>query len=118
MKPEWGIKRTCQDCGTKFYDMRKPEIVCPKCGAAFSAVVAKPRRAPKAEPKPVPAPKKAAPKKSADDSEIEDDDLELDDVDLDDDDEDDDEVIEDASDLGGDDDVSEVMENIDGEKEA
>lgn len=28
-----GLKHTCFKCGTKFYDMKKPEPVCPKCGA-------------------------------------------------------------------------------------
>jgi len=28
-----GAKHICFKCGTKFYDMRKPEAVCPKCGA-------------------------------------------------------------------------------------
>ncbi|WP_339852442.1 FYDLN acid domain-containing protein, partial [uncultured Nisaea sp.] len=30
-KPEWGIKRTCQSCGARFYDLMKSPIVCPKC---------------------------------------------------------------------------------------
>jgi len=28
-----GAKHVCFKCATKFYDMRKPEVVCPKCGA-------------------------------------------------------------------------------------
>jgi uncharacterized protein (TIGR02300 family) len=28
-----GSKHTCFKCGTKFYDMKKPVAVCPKCGA-------------------------------------------------------------------------------------
>src|ERR1700686_176294 len=28
-----GIKRECFNCGTKFYDLGKPEAICPKCGA-------------------------------------------------------------------------------------
>ena len=28
-----GTKYTCFKCSTKFYDMKKPEPVCPKCGA-------------------------------------------------------------------------------------
>ena len=35
-KPEWGLKRKCQKCGTFFYDMRKKNFVCPKCGAKYS----------------------------------------------------------------------------------
>ena len=28
-KPEWGIKRTCQVCGKKYYDLNKNPIICP-----------------------------------------------------------------------------------------
>jgi uncharacterized protein (TIGR02300 family) len=28
-----GTKYDCFNCGTKFYDLGKPEPVCPKCGA-------------------------------------------------------------------------------------
>ncbi len=28
-KPEWGIKRTCQVCGKKYYDLNKSPIICP-----------------------------------------------------------------------------------------
>jgi uncharacterized protein (TIGR02300 family) len=28
-----GNKHVCFKCATKFYDLRKPEAVCPKCGA-------------------------------------------------------------------------------------
>ncbi len=28
-----GTKHTCFKCGAKFYDMKKPEPICPKCGA-------------------------------------------------------------------------------------
>lgn len=31
-KPEWGVKRTCMQCGEHFYDMKKDPIVCPYCG--------------------------------------------------------------------------------------
>ena len=34
-KPEWGIKRTCQVCGKKFYDLNKSPVICPSCGAEF-----------------------------------------------------------------------------------
>lgn len=29
----WGVKRTCNACGVRFYDLRKNPVVCPKCGA-------------------------------------------------------------------------------------
>ena len=34
-KPEWGKKRICQSCGTKYYDFNKSSIICPACGAIF-----------------------------------------------------------------------------------
>jgi hypothetical protein len=30
---EMGTKFTCFKCSTKFYDMKKPDPICPKCGA-------------------------------------------------------------------------------------
>ena len=45
-KPEWGIKRTCQSCGARFYDLMKSPIVCPKCGTEYDPeAVLKSRRA-------------------------------------------------------------------------
>ncbi|MFZ1413519.1 MAG: TIGR02300 family protein [Defluviicoccus sp.] len=34
-KPEWGMKRTCFDCGAKFYDLRRDPIICPNCSKVF-----------------------------------------------------------------------------------
>jgi uncharacterized protein (TIGR02300 family) len=34
-KPELGGKRQCQNCGTKFFDLNRDPILCPKCGATF-----------------------------------------------------------------------------------
>jgi uncharacterized protein (TIGR02300 family) len=35
-KPEWGTKRTCLKCGTRFYDLTKDEpITCISCGHAW-----------------------------------------------------------------------------------
>jgi hypothetical protein len=31
--PELGKKFTCYSCHTKFYDLGKPDPLCPKCGA-------------------------------------------------------------------------------------
>jgi uncharacterized protein (TIGR02300 family) len=28
-----GSKHTCFKCGTKFYDLKKPVALCPKCGS-------------------------------------------------------------------------------------
>lgn len=40
-----GTKHICWKCGTKFYDLKKPDPACPKCGAD-------PRAAPVAKPPP------------------------------------------------------------------
>lgn len=32
VKASWGTKRTCQNCGARFYDLNKSPIKCPKCG--------------------------------------------------------------------------------------
>lgn len=31
--PELGSKHDCPNCGIKFYDLGKPEPLCPKCGS-------------------------------------------------------------------------------------
>lgn len=30
-----GIKRLCQGCGSKFYDLNRDPIICPMCGALY-----------------------------------------------------------------------------------
>ena len=34
-KAEWGLKRICPSCSTRYYDMKKNPPVCPKCGTVF-----------------------------------------------------------------------------------
>ena len=34
-KPEWGKKRICLACNTKYYDFNKSPIICPSCGIEF-----------------------------------------------------------------------------------
>ena len=36
-KPDLGGKRQCQSCSTKFFDLNRDPIVCPKCGTVFQA---------------------------------------------------------------------------------
>lgn len=36
-KPELGMKRQCQSCGAKFFDLNRSPIVCPKCQTVFHA---------------------------------------------------------------------------------
>ncbi|HUR44116.1 MAG TPA: TIGR02300 family protein [Aestuariivirga sp.] len=58
VKAELGTKRTCPSCGTRFYDLLKNPILCPKCGVSFVAAAILPSKgdfpgAP-AQPKPRP----------------------------------------------------------------
>jgi len=58
-KPEWGIKRICQNCNARFYDMHRQPIICPKCEHVFDPeVLIKKRRGrpPLSEAKPLPVP--------------------------------------------------------------
>ena len=48
-----GTKWSCFKCGAKFYDLNKPEPLCPKCGSDQRL---RPKVAP--TPSPAPAPKK------------------------------------------------------------
>lgn len=123
VKPEWGNKHICGNCAARFYDMKKEPPACPKCGTVQE--ISKKGGRKKAAPKPEEAEKVAdvAPKAELDD-EVEDEDLD-DVLDEDDDEEDDDllldddeddSLIEDASDLGDeDDDLSEAKEHLEKE---
>ena len=51
-KPEWGTKRICPSCGVRFYDLRRTPVTCPKCETVYEAEApAKPRRTAAAEAK-------------------------------------------------------------------
>jgi len=109
-KAEWGTKHICQECGAKFYDMRRTKIICPKCHAVFQIAPPKPKRVQPVSKEPAkeakPAVETAGIKEAvAGDGETdaidELKDAGAEDDDIDDDDED---VIEDTSDLGNDDD--------------
>jgi uncharacterized protein (TIGR02300 family) len=43
-KAELGTKRTCPSCGSRFYDLLKNPIVCPKCGVSFIAATLLPSK--------------------------------------------------------------------------
>lgn len=103
-KPEWGVKRTCQSCAARFYDLKRAPIVCPKCGHKHDAEdFIKTRRSRNAAKTPAPAKKvveKVVP-------------VELEDAieGVPPDDDADDDVIEDTADLGEDaDDIPDVIE--------
>lgn len=35
-KEEWGVKRACPKCATRFYDLQNDPMTCPSCGAEFT----------------------------------------------------------------------------------
>lgn len=115
-KPEWGMKRTCQSCGIRFYDLNRKPIVCPKCGAVNEPDLPfKVRRGSAAAPVPktpvpveVPVLASVAEKEGSELLEVEEAEELVEGE------EDEDELIEDASDLGEDeDDVAEVKDHMD-----
>jgi len=94
IKPEWGTKRTCPKCATRFYDLGKDDpVTCIACGQAW-------------EPEPILKSKQPLPFDAPKPDEIkkDDDDLAGDDVDLDIG-ENEEPSPDDEVDLGGDDDL-------------
>lgn len=51
-KPVKGIKRVCQSCGTRFYDLGRTPIVCPACRTAYQVTQPTSRRGERAAPPP------------------------------------------------------------------
>ena len=92
VKPEWGTKRTCPNCGTRFYDLGEEHpVTCIECGHEWEPEpVLKPKQ-------PIPADGDTKKKDGEADSDLADDDL--DDIDEDDD------SPDNEVDLGGDDDL-------------
>ena len=43
-KPARGIKRVCQSCGTRFYDLGRTPIVCPSCQSVYQVTQPTSRR--------------------------------------------------------------------------
>lgn len=35
-KEEWGVKRVCPSCSTRFYDLQNDPMTCPSCAHEFS----------------------------------------------------------------------------------
>jgi len=101
-----GTKRTCTNCGERFYDLDRDPIVCPACEFAHapSAFV---RIMPV-----IPVPEVKA--KAAVDKDDADDDLEIEDVELDD---DDDDLLPDDDDLEDDSDIADVAVDVDDDEE-
>lgn len=53
-KPELGIKRVCGSCGSKFYDLARSPIVCPKCATVYLVAAVSRTRSEPVAAKPVP----------------------------------------------------------------
>lgn len=98
-KAEWGLKRLCPSCGTRYYDMKKKPPVCPNCDTVFD-----PENLVRSRRGRAGADKKAAEAVAPEDT--------LDDLPIVEDDDADDALIEDAEELGDDemDDVVDVEE--------
>jgi len=92
VKPEWGTKRACPKCGTRFYDLGKDSpITCINCGINWEAdPVLKSK-----QPLPFDAPKPVVEKKVTEDSDL------AEDIEI----AEDEEPADDDTDLGGDDDL-------------
>lgn len=120
-KPEWGTKRICPSCGTRYYDLMHDPVVCPKCATPFDpeAFLRSRRSRPAA-----PVERELEPVSGEDiDADLETDEAEADEADEDevvpseDAEEEDEELIEDASELGeDDDDMAEVIDNVEDEE--
>lgn len=103
-KEEWGVKRLCPSCATRFYDLGRDPMTCPSCGTVFDRESLTSKKAPgRPEKKPQEAP--AASLLDDDDVVLDDDDADVDIEDelLDEDDEDGDVSLDDIADVGGDD---------------
>lgn len=102
-KEEWGVKRLCPHCASRFYDLQNDPMTCPACGSTFTleSMTAAGRN------RVLVADKGAARERDLDVDDIADEDLdeESNDVDIDDDlledDEDDNVSLDDIADVGG-----------------
>lgn len=106
VKPEWGTKRTCPKCSTRFYDLGKDQpVTCISCGVSW-------------DPEPVLKSKQPLPFEEAQPSkqaETADGDLAVVDTDLDIDVDDDGDSPDNDVDLGGDDDLGVAAGDDDGD---
>jgi uncharacterized protein (TIGR02300 family) len=121
-KPEWGTKRICPSCGTRYYDLLRDPVVCPKCSTPFDPeAFLKARRARPAAPvakelEPVGA-EDIDPDLETEEIEPAEEEEEEEGVPLEEAEEEEEELIEDASELGEDeDDMAEVIDNVEEEE--
>jgi uncharacterized protein (TIGR02300 family) len=120
-KPEWGTKRICPSCGTRYYDLMREQVICPKCSTPFDpeAFLRARRQRPAApierEIEPVGGDELDTDLEVEEAETVEDEDDEA--VPLTEGEEEDEELIEDASELGEDeDDMAEVIDNVEDEE--
>lgn len=105
VKPEWGAKRSCPKCGTRFYDLGKDNpVTCIECGNTWEPEPVLKSK----QPLPYDAPKKEVDEQKKDDADLGDEDL----VNID---EDGEESPDDEVDLGGDDDLGVATKDDDDE---
>ncbi|MFC7499573.1 TIGR02300 family protein [Enterovirga sp. GCM10030262] len=105
VKAEWGTKRTCPKCGTRFYDLGKDDpATCIECGVSWEPEPVLKSK----QPMPFDAPKKEVAEPEKADSDLADDDLDID--------EDAEENPDDEVDLGGDDDIGVAKKGDDDEE--
>ncbi len=111
VKAEWGRKLTCHKCGVKYYDMAKKNVKCPECDTEYKAEKIKPRRGMRTD-KPKPTPKKTI--KPDPEGQLVGVDLDDDILDAENDENRDNTIMEDTSDISGDDeDIEEVVGVVD-----
>ena len=115
-KPEWGTKRICPSCGTRYYDLLRESVICPKCSTPYDPeAFLKARRSRPA----LPVEKELAPVGDEAEIEVEDAEVVEDEEALplaEGEEEEEEELIEDASELGEDEyDMAEVIDNVEEE---
>jgi uncharacterized protein (TIGR02300 family) len=118
-KPEWGTKRICPSCGTRYYDLLREPVVCPKCSTPFDPeAFLKSRRSRPAAPVERELEPVAADELETEEAEVAAEEEEAEEaVPLEEAEEEDEELLEDASELGEDeDDMAEVIENVEEEE--
>lgn len=94
VKPEWGTKRACPKCGTRFYDLTKDEpVTCINCGVSWNPEAILKSK----QPLPFEMIKKDGDKPQNEDGDLGDEDLDIG--------EDEEPSADDDVDLGGDDDL-------------
>ena len=97
IKPEWGTKRACPKCNTRFYDLAKDDpVTCINCGNAWTPEPILKSKQPLSYDQP-----KAAAVKDPVEGELAEEDLEIDEAEV---------PADDDTDIGGEDELAEVVD--------